>query len=165
MLDLSKYNPEIHHLSPKLRDTFKYGYSYVIVYKDALDIDIPLGKTNVYNADDTVFASLSLNNVHTLLGASFVPVERMARDYYLVQVCFDEKLIDGKREQELLKELLEAYGYQNIRDLNNDGINDSEIEDIDWDVALADISKKYFLFVSAREVQAVPVVKTQEPTI
>ena len=165
MLDLSKYNPEIHHLSPKLRDTFKYGYSYVIVYKDALDISIPLDKTNVYNEDGTVFDSLSLNNIHTLLGKAFVPVERMAKDYYLVQVSFDEKLMDGKREQELLKELLEAYKYQNIRDLDNDGINDSEVEDIDWAGALADTSKNYFLFVSARELQEVPIVVVQEPTM
>ena len=150
-----------------LLDTVTNGYQYIVVHKDALAIDIPLSKlATKLIADDTPTGNfLNIADMETLLGSKFVPVPKLDINYVLIHWCFDEKLIGGKSEQELLKGLFTAYGFTNIRDLNNDGINDSEIEDVDWAGDLADTSKKYFLFVSAREVQTVPVVETLEPTI
>jgi hypothetical protein len=97
-----------------------------------------------------------MNDISDELGSLFTPVEGyIDSDYMLVHWCFDERKVNGLYEQDYIKQLLDGNGYQNLRDLNNDGLNDTLIEDIDYTTALADSTKKYYMLVSAKEVKRV----------
>ena len=154
-----KYDKETQYINTKeLVDTVTNGYQYIIVHKDALNIDIPMEKCAIYDkATDTPTGNfLSISDISDELGTLFTPVSGyIEADYRLVHWCFDERKIDGLYEQDYIKQLLDGYGYQNLRDLDNDGLNDSVIEAIDYDTALADGTKKYYMLVSAKEVKSV----------
>jgi len=159
------YNPKTEYiLQSELVDTVTHGYQYIILHDDAKAIPIQMSKTAIYNKSDDSMTGrfLGVNDIDEALGHLFVPVGGYIDvGYSLIHWCFDEKRIDGKYEQDYLKEMLIANGFVNIRDINNDGINDTNIEDLDWDAALA-LENKYFCFVSAREVQHVRKVEYEQ---
>jgi len=153
------YDKETQHINTQeLRETVTNGYQYIVVHKDALDIDIPMAKCAIFSNDtnEPTGDYLSINDISDELGSLFTPIGGyVAADYRLVHWCFDERKINGLYEQDYIKQLLDANGYQNLRDLDNDGLNDSAIEDIDYAAALADEGKKYYMLVSAKEVKSV----------
>ena len=153
------YNPETEYIKRgELVDTVTNGYQYVVVHKDTLAVPIPLSKMAVYNTETNAPTGvfMSLQDVADELGNLFVPTQGFLNpDYVVIHWSFDEKKIGGLYEQDYLKQLLDGYGFQNMRDLTNDGTNDTEIKDIDYNGCLADTSKKYYLFVSAREIEYV----------
>ena len=136
-----------------LRELVRSGHQYAIVPSDALDIAIPLSKMEV-KEDDVVTRYLSLNEVSELLGSDFVPVKKF-NDHVLLHWCFDELIADGRTEQSMIKELLEAYGFVNMRDLDGDGLNDSLAEAMDWVLIKADTTVKYYGIFSQREIKYV----------
>ena len=141
----------------ELQATVTNGYQYVVIHKDALDIEIPMDKCTIIDneTNEPTGNFLSINDISELLGSLFTSVSGyIDTDYRLVHWCFDERKIDGLYEQDYIKQLLDASGFQNLRDLDNDGLNDSLVEDIDYDAALAK-DKKYYMLVSAKEVHNV----------
>lgn len=151
----------------EITDTVTNGYQYIIVHSDALNIEIPMEKCAILdNATNKPTGNfLTITDINDILGDKFVPtLGYLADGYYLVHWCFDERLINGLYEQQYIKQLFSANGFQNLRDLNNDGINDSTVEMIDYATALADKTKKYYMIVSAREIHKVPKYKKPEPT-
>lgn len=148
-------NQHIH--IAELQATVTNGYQYIIVHKDALDIEIPMTKCAIIDnaTNEPTGNFLSINDISDLISSLFTPVSGYIDAYYrLVHWCFDERKIDGLYEQDYIKQLLDTNGFQNLRDLDNDGLNDSLVEDIDYDAALAE-NKKYYMLVSAREVHSV----------
>ena len=142
----------------ELQATATNGYQYVVIHKDALDIEIPMSMCAIIDneTNEPTGNFLSINDISDLFGSLFTPVSGyIDADYRLVHWCFDERKIDGLYEQDYIKQLLDANGYQNLRDLDNDGLNDSLVEDIDYDTALSDTTKKYYMLVSAKEVHNV----------
>ena len=136
-----------------LKELVRSGHQYAIVPSEALDIAIPLSKMEV-REDDVVTRYLSLNEVSELLGSDFVPRVKF-NNHVLIHWCFDELLSDGKTEQAMIKELLEAYGFVNMRDLDGDGLNDSLAEDIDCDLIKSNLDARYYGLFSQREVKFV----------
>ena len=143
-----------------LKETVTNGNQYAIVHVDAMDETIPLNKLAITNVEtDAVEGYLKLNGVKDLLGFYFQPSERL-KDHLILHWCFDEKRIKGVREQDLLIGLLTSLGYTNMRDLDNDGVNDSEVKDMDWDTIQAriDAGERFFGFFSKVEVKHVPTM-------
>ena len=150
------YNEETEYiLKDQIENTLKYGYQNLIVHKDSMDMSLyGLDKCAVYNISDNTQTSqfLTPNELSDIMGKLFVPVQGyISEDYFLMRWCFDERLIGGRREQDMLSQLLTYYGFQNLRDLDNDGLNDTEIHKIDYESALADTDKRYFMVVSSLE--------------
>lgn len=136
----------------KLKEVVTNGHQYVMVYIDAMDIEIPLSRLAVYDKEGGVIQRyLSINGLSLKLGHLFTPINVFG-NYWLIHWCFDEKKIDGATEQDLLKALLSGYGYINIRDIDSNGINDTEIEDLNFTDAFK-LDHKYFGFFSMREVK------------
>ena len=154
-----KYDKETQHINiNELQETVTNGYQYIVIHKDALAINIPMAKCAIIDNDtnEPTGDFLSVNDISDELGTLFTPVSGyIAKDYRLVHWCFDERLIDGLYEQDYVKQLLDGNGYQNLRDLDNNGKNDTTIEAIDYDTALADTTKKYYMLVSAKEIRKV----------
>lgn len=159
-------NYETHYIRrDELLERVRNGYQYAILHKDALDIKVPKPIFGVYAlADDSVADYMSLSGVRTVLGSDFKPVSGyISKDMVLVHFSFDEKKVNGLREQDEMMELLKAHGFVNLRDLNDDGINDTEIDEIDYSVMQA--NTKYFMFVSAREVKYVKRVENEDGNV
>jgi len=153
------YDKQTQHINTEeLVATVTNGYQYIIVHKGALNVDIPMEKCAIFDnkTNKPTGNFLSINDISDELGTMFTPVDGyIDADYRLVHWCFDERKINGLYEQDYIKQLLDGNGFQNLRDLNNDGLNDSTVENIDYDTALADTAKKYYMLVSAKEVKSV----------
>ena len=154
-----KYDKETQHIDiNELQETVTNGYQYIVVHKDALSIDIPMARCAIIDneTNEPTGNFLSINDISDEFGTLFTPViGYIGADYRLVHWCFDERKIDSLYEQDYIKQLLDGNGYQNLRDLNNDGLNDTAIEDIDYNTAFADTTKKYYMLVSAKEIRKV----------
>ena len=149
----------------ELIDTVTNGYQYIIIHKDALAVDIPMAKCATFDSatNKPTGNYLSIQDISDELGTLFTPVScYIDADYRLVHWCFDERKINGLYEQDYIRQLLDANGFQNLRDLNSDGLNDSLIEYIDYDTALSDTTKKYYMLVSAKEAHSVKKYVTEE---
>jgi len=141
-----------------LIDVVTNGYQYVVVHKDALNIDIPLDACSIFDNDTNKPTGnyLSIKDISDALGTLFTPISGyIAADYRLINWCFSERKINGLYEQDYIRQLLDKNGYQNLRDLDNNGKNDCLVKDIDYTTALSDTSKKYYMIVSAKEIKAV----------
>jgi len=147
--------------SSLLEETVTDGYSYIILHKSALTVPIPLSKMGIYNTiDNTLAGYMSLSDLSIQLGSLFVPASGiLGADYRVVHWGFDERLQGGLSEQQMLRQLLRSKGFTNIRDLNNDGLNDVGIEAMDWVTPLKNLTKKYYCFASAREIKYLPKFK------
>jgi hypothetical protein len=100
-----------------LRERIKNGYDY-IVYPNAMgDMPITLKKMEKIDATGKVIGHYSINELSTLFGDDFTPVQYINTKFMLIHWSFDE-IIDvtsGVSERQLTKDLLKSKGLVDMR--------------------------------------------------